>query len=44
LYAIDIRTGTQRWQFRAESGVSSPAVADGVVYVGTEDGALYAIQ
>lgn len=44
LYALDYKTGRQRWQFRAESAVSSPAIQDGVVYVGTEDGTVFALQ
>lgn len=44
LYALDYQTGLLRWQFRAASGVSSPAIDNGVVYVGTVDGALYALQ
>ena len=33
------------WKFRTESGVfSSPAVADGVVYFGSQDGHLYAVD
>ena len=44
LYAVDLQSGQMRWQFRAEAGVSSPAVADGVVYVGTQSGVLYAVH
>lgn len=39
LYALDARTGTRRWQAEIEPDArSSPAVADGVVYVGCADG------
>lgn len=44
LYALDVQTGLMQWQFRAESPVSSPAIKDGIIYVGTEAGTLYAIQ
>ena len=44
LYALDTATGRMQWQFRADSGVSSPVIADGVVYVGTEGGVLYALE
>ncbi len=48
LYALDRRTGTERWRFRAEGAIlSSPAVATGgetdVVVFGTNDGMVYAI-
>jgi len=44
LYAIDAVTGTKKWQFATGSGIrSSPAVSNGVVYVGSDDGNLYAI-
>jgi hypothetical protein len=36
---------TQKWQFKTGGPVvSSPAVADGTVYVGSEDGNLYAVD
>jgi eukaryotic-like serine/threonine-protein kinase len=42
VYALDVGTGAARWQFRYGSNIlasfqSSPAVADGVVYVGTNN-------
>lgn len=51
IYALNASTGTKLWNF-ATNGVifSSPAVANGVVYVGTEDtgsldgGNLYALN
>lgn len=45
IYALDAATGAQRWQ--AHTGgfcCSALAVADGVVYVGTEDDFLYALD
>lgn len=42
--ALDAYTGLQLWRF--ETGglvISSPAVVGGVVYVGSDDGYVYAI-
>ncbi|MEF8827254.1 MAG: PQQ-binding-like beta-propeller repeat protein, partial [Halapricum sp.] len=37
--------GTQRWSHETDGGIrSSPAVADGVVYVGSNDGNVYALD
>src|SRR5439155_300336 len=45
VYAIDAATGTERWSFPTGDIVdSSPAVANGVVYVGSFDGRIYAID
>jgi eukaryotic-like serine/threonine-protein kinase len=47
LYAIDIRDHAARWHFtepESEFIGTSPAVADGTVYIGAEDGRLYAID
>lgn len=45
VYALDERTGAVRWRFRTHGSVdSTPAVADGVVYIGSEDRSLYAIS
>ena len=49
LYAVDLLTGQEKWQFNAgtEAGSSSPAIADGVVYVGSGDYvhiSLYAVD
>ena len=40
LYAIDTQTGQQQWRFNYEVSwvLSSPALAEGVVYTGTSDG------
>ena len=45
LYALDGNTGTQVWKVATPGGgVSSPAVANGVVYVGTLNGRLCAFS
>ncbi|WP_149827023.1 PQQ-binding-like beta-propeller repeat protein [Streptomyces tailanensis] len=46
LYAVDTRTGLQKWKSPVRVGLkhSSPAVADGVVYVGSYDRNLYALD
>lgn len=43
--AIDAATGRDRWQFSSNATfTSSPTVAGGVVYAGTENGSLYALD
>ncbi|MBC8552169.1 MAG: PQQ-binding-like beta-propeller repeat protein [Candidatus Brocadiales bacterium] len=48
LYAVDIKTGQEKWKFRTGSYVkSSPAIDDGVVYFGSSesnDHNLYAVD
>jgi len=40
-----ISTAQLKWRFQTEGGIiSSPAVADGVVYVGSSDNSLYAVD
>jgi eukaryotic-like serine/threonine-protein kinase len=46
IHAVDAATGTERWRLvLAERGgiVSSPAVVGGVLYVGCDDGHVYAL-
>ncbi|HKG25436.1 MAG TPA: PQQ-binding-like beta-propeller repeat protein, partial [Thermomicrobiales bacterium] len=44
LYAFDLKTGQERWHFTTEAAVnSSPAFANGLVYVGSLDAHVYAI-
>jgi outer membrane protein assembly factor BamB len=44
VYAIDARTGGEKWRFATEGWVdSSPYVAGGIVYVGSNDGYVYAL-
>ena len=45
VYALDIETGEKKWSFETEGFVeSSPVVADGVVYIGSNDGSVYALE
>ncbi|ADQ69280.1 WD40-like repeat protein [Halogeometricum borinquense DSM 11551] len=45
LYAFDAETGRLLWQHETNDGViSSPAVLDGTVYVGSSDATLYALD
>lgn len=46
LYAIDAATGIERWHFASPTGDSMwvPVVSDGVVYSGSSDGNMYAID
>lgn len=45
LIAVDTRTRKQKWTHQAASDAETdPVVADGTVYFGTQDGALYAVD
>ena len=45
LYALKARTGKIIWSAPVASGItSSPSIANGVAYVGTDDGTLYAFN
>jgi outer membrane protein assembly factor BamB len=45
LLGFDANTGAQLWSFRLpEMALSSPLVADGVVYTGADDGSVYAVD
>jgi outer membrane protein assembly factor BamB len=41
--AVDLSTGEELWNYPV-GGSASPAVAGGVVYIGSDDGAIYAID
>jgi outer membrane protein assembly factor BamB len=42
LYALDEKTGNPTWTYKTGSNVkSTPAVANGRLYVGSEDGYVY---
>jgi outer membrane protein assembly factor BamB len=46
VYALDAKTGALLWKLHPPGCcvISSPAVANGVVYVGSDDGNLYALN
>ncbi|WP_254862834.1 PQQ-binding-like beta-propeller repeat protein [Halovivax gelatinilyticus] len=45
IYAVDRTSGERLWRFETDGAVdSSPAVVDGVVYVGCDDNTVYAID
>jgi len=45
LYAREVLTGTELWQFQARGAITaSPVVVGSQVYVGTEDGLFYALE
>jgi eukaryotic-like serine/threonine-protein kinase len=45
VYALDAATGHLRWAYTTGNTVgSSPAVAGGTVYVGSDDGSVYAFN
>jgi len=44
VYALDARTGAQRWFYLTGGGTFGSAVANGVVYFGSEDYSVYAID
>jgi PQQ-like domain len=42
VYALDANTGAELWSYTTGGAVySSPAVANGMVYIGSDDGKLY---
>jgi outer membrane protein assembly factor BamB len=44
VYSLDTNTGNLRWRFQTEGPViSSPVVADGIVYIGSDDRYVYAL-
>jgi hypothetical protein len=44
IYALNAETGCEVWKYMTGSGsMSSPSVANGTVYVGSDDGSIYAI-
>lgn len=45
VYAWDVSTGEQKWNFETRGGVrSSPTIKDSTVYIGSNDSKLYAIN
>ena len=44
IYAIDLKTGKKKWEYKTESGFSaSPSVKDGLIFVGDYDGTFYCL-
>jgi eukaryotic-like serine/threonine-protein kinase len=44
LHAVDVKTGRNQWKFPTETPVvTSPVIADGVVYFATREGYVYAL-
>lgn len=44
LYALDIETGLPRWRFEmGDCNLTSPVVASGWIYIGSEDGNVYGL-
>jgi outer membrane protein assembly factor BamB len=43
LYAVDPATGAEHWRFATWPGTTTPAVGDGMLYVGSVEG-LYALE
>jgi outer membrane protein assembly factor BamB len=45
VYGLNVNAGLERWQFRTRNDVfSSPIIADGMVYIGSDDGHVYALK
>ena len=45
LHAADVKTGRNLWKFPTETPVvSSPVIADGVIYFASQDGYVYALR
>ena len=45
LYVLDLASGKKIWEFEAGVGITaSPAVANGMVFVGADDGYVYAFK
>jgi outer membrane protein assembly factor BamB len=43
VYALNAKTGRKLWRYAAGSGVgTSPVVANGMMYVGSDGGKVYA--
>ncbi|MNO52684.1 Outer membrane protein assembly factor BamB precursor [compost metagenome] len=45
IYAVDAKTGEQLWCYQTEGNIySSPVLDQGVVFIGSDDGHMYAIE
>ena len=43
LYALDATTGESLWYFEVSRGVQNPTIDDGCLFIGADDGRLYAL-
>ena len=43
IYALNAETGGEVWRYMTGGFMSTPSVANGIVYVGSDDGSIYAI-
>jgi outer membrane protein assembly factor BamB len=44
-YAVEIRTGTEKWRFKTNGSVHSrPAISSGLIYFGSGDSYLYCLE
>src|SRR5262245_1671768 len=43
LHAIDLRSGKEKWKYKAGPIKATPGYRDGTVYVGDEDGFFHAV-
>ena len=44
IYALDAGTGALKWKFHGNAVMLSPAVVNGVMYIGGHDGYFYVIE
>lgn len=44
VHALDAATGREQWAFETDSMVHSVTVVDGIIYIGSEDGIVYALD
>lgn len=43
-YAIDLKSGQEKWKYKAAAFKTAPAVRNGLVYVGDEDGGFHCLD
>ena len=45
IHAVGSKTGEKNWEFKVLSGINTyPSVYDGILYVGSTDGHVYALK
>jgi outer membrane protein assembly factor BamB len=44
LYAIDLKSGKEKWRYKAAPFKATPGYRDGVIYIGDEDGNFHAVD